>query len=78
MTYMHTIGDIFIAGKETGGPLDKIKGDGWIVSFIEALVLSNGRILLSKKLDPSDAATMARWLASQNSWGVLKYKTQST
>ncbi|KAK1258892.1 hypothetical protein QJS04_geneDACA019308 [Acorus gramineus] len=63
---------------ESKGNLNPSKLLIFILISFEALVLSNGRILLSKKLDPSDAAAMARWLASQNSWGVLKYKTQST
>lgn len=32
-----------------------------------------GRLLLIKKPDPDNAAATARWLVSQNSWGVLKY-----
>lgn len=30
-----------------------------------------GRLLLTKKPDPKNAAATARWLVSQNSWGVL-------
>ncbi|KAF9667199.1 hypothetical protein SADUNF_Sadunf16G0308200 [Salix dunnii] len=30
-----------------------------------------GRLLLIKKPDPNDAVASARWLVSQNSWGVL-------
>ncbi|KAJ6301407.1 hypothetical protein OIU77_015667 [Salix suchowensis] len=30
-----------------------------------------GRLLLINKPDPIDAAASARWLVSQNSWGVL-------
>lgn len=32
-----------------------------------------GRLLSEKKPDPKNAAATARWLVSQNSWGVLKY-----
>ncbi|KDP45418.1 hypothetical protein JCGZ_09667 [Jatropha curcas] len=32
---------------------------------------AQGRLLLIKKPDPNDAAATARWLVSQNSWGVL-------
>lgn len=32
-----------------------------------------GRLLLINKPDPKDPAASARWLVSQNSWGVLKY-----
>lgn len=32
-----------------------------------------GRLLLINKPDPNDPAASARWLVSQNSWGVLKY-----
>ncbi|XP_061959643.1 uncharacterized protein LOC133680619 isoform X2 [Populus nigra] len=31
-----------------------------------------GRLLLINKPDPNDPAASARWLVSQNSWGVLK------
>lgn len=30
-----------------------------------------GRLLLINKPDPNDPAASARWLVSQNSWGVL-------
>lgn len=34
-----------------------------------------GRLLsVSKKPHRNDAAAYARWLVSQNSWGVLKYE----
>ncbi|KAK1292136.1 hypothetical protein QJS10_CPB17g00619 [Acorus calamus] len=56
---------------ESMGNLNPLKLSIFILISFEALVLSNGRILLSKKPDPSDAAATARWLASQNSWGVL-------
>ncbi|KAM1805938.1 hypothetical protein ACFX11_029142 [Malus domestica] len=32
------------------------------------------RVLLLKKPDPENAATTARWLVAQNSWGVLKFQ----
>ncbi|KAK1268875.1 hypothetical protein QJS04_geneDACA006843 [Acorus gramineus] len=56
---------------ESKGNLNPLKLSIFILISFEALVLSKGRILLSKKPDPSDAAATARWLASQNSWGVL-------
>ena len=34
-----------------------------------------GRLLSLSKPNPNDAAAYARWLVSQNSWGVLKYFT---
>ena len=34
---------------------------------------AQGRFFSVKKPDPKEAAATARWLVSQNSWGVLKY-----
>lgn len=34
---------------------------------------ARGRLFSIKKPDPKEAAATARWLVSQNSWGVLKY-----
>ncbi|XP_020090097.1 protein CREG1 isoform X2 [Ananas comosus] len=39
--------------------------------FFLTFVSGGGRPLRQSKPDPSDAAATARWLASQNSWGVL-------
>lgn len=41
--------------------------------FVEAFVAVNGRAIVSPKPDPADAAATARWLASQNLWGSLRY-----
>ncbi|KAB2598986.1 protein CREG1 [Pyrus ussuriensis x Pyrus communis] len=56
----------------------KIKG---LVHFVFAIYLVSvlldvqvpvhGRVLLQKKPDPENAAASARWLVSQNIWGVL-------
>ncbi|XP_058115583.1 uncharacterized protein LOC131258342 isoform X3 [Magnolia sinica] len=43
----------------------------FFVFSAEVLVSVNARLLLPPKPDPADAAATARWLASQNSWGVL-------
>ncbi|XP_077237892.1 pyridoxamine 5'-phosphate oxidase family protein [Tasmannia lanceolata] len=46
----------------------------WLFLFIfslEAFIVVNGRPLTKPKPDPADAVSTARWLASQNSWGVL-------
>ncbi|KAK1293343.1 hypothetical protein QJS10_CPB17g00620 [Acorus calamus] len=56
---------------ESHGNLNPLKLSIFILVSFEALVLANGRILLSKRPDPTDAAAMSRWLASENSWGVL-------
>eukprot|EP00262_Sarcandra_glabra_P005458 TRINITY_DN1708_c0_g1_i1.p1 TRINITY_DN1708_c0_g1~~TRINITY_DN1708_c0_g1_i1.p1 ORF type:complete len:220 (-),score=28.93 TRINITY_DN1708_c0_g1_i1:291-929(-) len=42
-----------------------------IMLLVETFVYVNGRHLSVHKPDPADAAASARWLASQNSWGVL-------
>jgi len=34
---------------------------------------AQGRFFSIKKPDPKNAAATARWLVSQNFWGVLKY-----
>ncbi|XP_022939916.1 protein CREG1 [Cucurbita moschata] len=40
-------------------------------SFAGLQVFVRGRLLLSSKPHPDDAAATARWLVSQNSWGIL-------
>ena len=42
-------------------------------SFAGLQVFVRGRLLLSSKPHPDDAAATARWLVSQNSWGILRY-----
>ncbi|XP_057983499.1 uncharacterized protein LOC131168224 [Malania oleifera] len=43
-----------------------------IFSFVASQDIVLGRVLsISKKPDPDNAAVTARWLVSQNSWGVL-------
>ncbi|KAF8399338.1 hypothetical protein HHK36_015203 [Tetracentron sinense] len=39
--------------------------------LVDASVAVHGRLLSISKPDPADAAATARWLVSQNSWGVL-------
>ena len=46
------------------------------ISLLYLMVLQctiEGRLLSLSKPDINDAAAYARWLVSQNSWGVLKY-----
>ena len=41
--------------------------------FLGSRVSVYARLLSVSKPDPDDAAATARWLVSQNNWGVLKY-----
>ncbi|XP_058115582.1 uncharacterized protein LOC131258342 isoform X2 [Magnolia sinica] len=50
----------------------------FFVFSAEVLVSVNARLLLPPKPDPADAAATARWLASQNSWGVLRLDGKKT
>lgn len=55
----------------------KIKGDfrchlfALVLIFVGFQVSVHGRLLSVSKPDPDDAAATARWLVSQNNWGVL-------
>lgn len=40
---------------------------------LQLLISVEGRLISLSKPAPNDAAAYARWLVSQNSWGVLKY-----
>ncbi|KAF6143273.1 hypothetical protein GIB67_039056 [Kingdonia uniflora] len=42
-----------------------------LVVFEASVPVNGGRVLIQTKPDPTDAAATARWLISQNSWGVL-------
>ncbi|GMY13507.1 protein CREG1 [Fagus crenata] len=42
-----------------------------VLFFVGFQGLVQGRLLSIKKPDPNNAAATARWLVSQNSWGVL-------
>ncbi|GMG99348.1 hypothetical protein Nepgr_001188 [Nepenthes gracilis] len=42
-----------------------------VLSFMDSRFAVEGRILFPSKPDPNEAAAYARWLAAQNSWGVL-------
>lgn len=44
-----------------------------VLLFVGFLGSVHGRLPLIKKPDPDDAAVTARWLVSNNVWGVLKY-----
>ncbi|RVX08878.1 hypothetical protein CK203_010899 [Vitis vinifera] len=54
----------------------KIKGDfrchlfALVLIFVGFQVSVHGRLLSVSKPDPDDAAATARWLVSQNNWGI--------
>ncbi|XP_043707365.1 protein CREG1 isoform X2 [Telopea speciosissima] len=43
----------------------------FVFVFLEVSIFAHGRLLLEGKPDPDNAVATARWLVSQNYWGVL-------
>lgn len=43
-----------------------------LILLFDAPAAVSGRLLAAVKPNPDDAASTARWLVAQNSWGVLR------